>query len=243
MITAEEKKPKVFHLRQDVEEELAREPTLNATTIGIALEDGVVTLSGNVASHAEKIAAERAAERVRGVRAIVSHLKVDVPKSVQPADAEIARAAVHTLSWNALVPADRVKVEVESGWLTLQGEVDWRYQKKAAYDAVCNLRGVKGVSDNVSIKPATIPAPTKAHIEAALRRRFGARMGHVAVETRGDHVTLRGTVNSLAERTEIEQAAWTTPGVCQVNNNLSVAKSKPRRVRVRSMASRRAQEE
>jgi osmotically-inducible protein OsmY len=225
--TAEDRKSEA-QLRLDVEEELGCEPSVDAAAIGVAVEDGVVTLSGHVASHAEKVAAEHAAARVHGAKAIVSKLEVQLPGYTQPADEEIARAAVDALSWNALVPPDRVKVEVEKGWVTLEGNVDWRYQKNAAYEAVCNLKGVKGVSDKVCIKPATLSTSVKAHIEAALRRRFGATQHHVAVETSGDHVTLRGTVNSLAERDEIERAAWTTPGVCHVNNNLSVVSARAR---------------
>jgi osmotically-inducible protein OsmY len=212
-------------LRQAVEEELGCEPSVNAIAIGVAAEDGVVSLSGHVASHAEKIAAEHAAARVHGVKAIVSELEVRLPDASHSSDEEIAQAAAQTLSWNTLVPADRIKIRVEHGFITLEGDVDWRYQKTAAYNAVCNLRGVRGVSDRVAVKPKTISTEVKAHIEAALRRRFGPRTSHITVEASGDHVTLRGAVGSFAERTEIERAAWTTPGVCHVNNNLSVVSS------------------
>jgi len=215
-------------LRHEVEEELGCEPSVDAVAIGVAVDDGVVTLSGHVASHAEKIAAEHAAARVRGVKAIVSELEVKLLDSSQLTDEEIAQAAIHALSWNTLVPADRIKVWVEHGWITLEGDLDWRYQKTAAYDAVCNLKGVRGVRDRVVIKPAAISTAVKAHIEAALRRRFGARKSHITIESSGDHVTLRGAVSSLAERAEIERAAWTTPGVCHVNNNLSVIRSRAR---------------
>jgi osmotically-inducible protein OsmY len=213
-------------LHQDVEDELGCEPSVDAVAIGVAVEDGVVTLFGHVASHAEKVAAEHAAARVRGARAIVSELEVKLPDVSRSTDEEIAQAVIHALSWNTLVPADRIKVRVEHGWITLEGDVDWRYQKTAAYNAVCNLKGVRGVSDRVTIKPTTISTAVKAHIEAALRRRFGTRKSHITVETSGDHVTLRGAAGSLVERAEIERAAWTTPGVCHVNNNLSVVSSR-----------------
>ena len=218
-------------LRHEVEEELGCEPSVDAVAIGVAVDDGVVTLSGHVASHAEKVAAEHAAARVRGAKAIVSDLKVKLPDSTHATDEEIAQAAIHALSWNTLVPADRIKVRVEHSWIALEGDVDWRYQKNAAYNAVCDLKGVRGVSDRVAIKPATISTAVKAHIEAALRRRFGTRKSHITIETSGDHVTLRGAVRSLAERAEIEKAAWTTPGVCHVNNNLSVVSSRARSAR------------
>ena len=230
MATAIEMKS-AARLRQNVEEELGSEPSVNAVAIGVAVEDGVVTLSGHVASHAEKIAAERAASRVRGVKAIVSELEVKLPDSSHLTDEEIAHATMHALSWNTMIPADRIKVRVEHGWITLEGDVDWRYQKLNAYKAACSLRGVRGVSDRVVIKPMSVSTTVKAHIEAALRRRFGTRKRHISVETSGDHVTLRGAVSSLAERAEIERAAWTTPGVCQVNNNLSVVSSGARTAR------------
>jgi osmotically-inducible protein OsmY len=209
-------------MRQDVEQELGCEPSVDAAAIGVAVEDGVVTLFGHVASHAEKMAAEHAAVRVRGVKAIISELEVKLPDSSHFTDEELANLAVQSLSWNTQIPADRVKVRVEHGWITLEGDVDWHYQKTAAYNTVCNLKGVRGVSDRVVIRPSTISTTVEAHIEAALRRRFGTRKNHITIETSGDHVTLRGAVSTLAERAEIERAAWTTPGVCHVNNNLSV---------------------
>lgn len=227
MISAAEMKF-AARVHQDVEQELGCEPSVNAAAIGVAIEDGIVTLSGHVASHAEKIAAEHAAARVRGVKAIVSELEVNFPDSSLLADEEIAKVAIQALSWNTQIPADRIKVRVEHGWITLEGDVDWHYQKTAAYNAVCNLKGVTGVSDRVAIKPTTVSTAVEAHIEAALRRRFGTRKNHIAIETSGDHVTLRGAVGSLAERAEIERAAWTTPGVCHVNNNLSVTRSRAR---------------
>jgi len=222
MIDADEMKSQE-RLRHNIEEELASEPSVDAAAIGVTLEDAVITLSGHVASHAEKVGAERAASRVLGVKAIVSELEVKLPAATQVTDQEIARATLNSLSWNTLVPPDRVKVRVENGWITLEGDVEWQYQKNAAYDAVCNLKGVRGVINKLAIKPLSVSTAFKTHIEAAFRRRFGTRMDHVTVETSGDHVTLRGAVASLVERAEIERAAWTTPGVCHVNNDLSVS--------------------
>ena len=209
-------------LRRNIEEELACEPSVNATTIGVAVEDGIVTLLGHVTSHAEKVAAGHAAARVLGVKAVVSELEVEIPVASQVTDEEIARAAVDSLLWNALVPGDRVRVRVENGWLTMEGDVDWHYQKNAAYNAVCNLKGVKGVIDDVVIRRSSVPTTVKTHIDAALKRRFGTRKNHITIETSGDHVTLRGTVASFADRAEIERVAWTAPGVCHVNNDISV---------------------
>jgi osmotically-inducible protein OsmY len=209
-------------LRRDVEDELATEPSLDATAIGVAVEDGIVTLSGHSTSYTEKLAAERCAARVLGVGAIVTELDIKLPASNRVTDEDIARAAMSALAWNSLVPRDRIKVQVGSGWITLEGHVDWHYQKAAAHDAVCHLRGVTGVTDKIAIRPASVGNAVRAHIESALRRRFGARLDHIKIETRGDHVVLRGSVNSLSERAEAERAAWTTPGVCHVDNNLAV---------------------
>lgn len=209
-------------LRRDVEDELAAEPSLDATTIGVAVDDGIVTLSGHVASYSEKLAAERSVASVLGVGALVSELDIKLPGSIRITDEDIARAAISVLGWNALVPRDRIKVEVGSGWTTLEGDVDWQYQKVAAHDAVCHLRGVTGVTDKIAVRPASLCNEVKAHIERALQRRFGKQLNHIQIETRGDHVILRGRVTSVSERAEVEHAAWTTPGVCHVNNNLAV---------------------
>jgi len=209
-------------LRRDVEEELAIEPSVEATAIGVAVEGGMVTLSGHVSSYSEKLAAERCAARVSGVRAIVSELDIKLPGSNRVTDEDIAQAATNALASNSQVPRDRIKIEVGSGWITLEGDVDWHYQKTAAHDAVCHLRGVTGVTDKIAIKPASVGNAVKAHIQAILSRRFGKRLEHIKIETRADHVILRGAVASLSERAEIEKAAWTTPGVCHVDNNLTV---------------------
>ena len=212
-------------LRRNVEDELAAEPSLNAAAIGVAVKDGIVTLSGHVASYAEKLAAERCTAKLPGVGAIVSELDIRLPGSSRVTDEDIAQAAMSALAWNSLVPRNRIKVEVGSGWITLEGDVDWHYQKLAAHDTICNLRGVRGITDKIIIKPASVRNAVKAHIEAALRRRYGKDLNHIKVEARGDHVILRGTVPSLAERSEIERTAWTTPGVCNVDNNLGVKRT------------------
>ncbi len=212
-------------LRKDIEEELACEPSMDAAAIGVAVADGIITLSGHVASHAGKIAAERAVARVLGVQAVVTALDVKLPDSIQVSDEDIARAAIDALSWNSLVPRDRLKIQVSSGWITLEGDVEWHYQKTAAYNALCNLNGVRGVNDKIVVRPTSIRNVVKAHIESALRRTFGRRTNRITVETRRDHVILWGTVNTVAERAEAERAAWTTPGVCNVENHLSIAGS------------------
>lgn len=155
----------------------------------------------------------------------MTDLDVKLPGSSLVNDEDIARAAVDALSWNTLIPSDRIKVQVGSGWLTLEGDVDWHYQKSAAYSAVCNLKGVRGISNKITVKPVSIHDAVEAHIESALKRRFGKRRNRIRIETRRDHVTLWGTVNSIAESAEAERAAWTTLGVCHFENHLSVAGS------------------
>ncbi len=211
-----------IELRRDVEEELAMEPSVDATAIGVAVEDGIVTLTGHVTSYSEKLAADRCASRVWGVKAVVSEVDIKLPGSSRLTDEDIARTAMNVLTWNSQIPLDRIKIEVGSGWITLEGDVDWHYQKTAAHDAVSHLRGVTGVTNKIVVKPASVHNAVKAHIEGALSRRFGKQLDHVKIETRGDHVILRGTVGSISERTEVERAAWTTPGVCHVDNNLAV---------------------
>jgi VCBS repeat-containing protein len=210
-------------LRKDIEDELACEPSVDADALGVAAKDGIVTLSGHVSSYAEKVAAERAAARVLGVKAVVTEMDVKLPGSSRLTDEDIAHAAVNALSAHALLPGGRIKVQVGSGWVTLEGDVDWQYQKAAAQAAISHLRGVTGVTDHIVVKPASIRDAVQSHIEAALQRTFGGRTSHIRVETRRDHVTLWGTVASLAERSEAERAAWNTPGVCHVENRLSVS--------------------
>ena len=209
-------------LRRDVEDELTAEPSLDAAAIGVAVQERLVTLSGHVASYSEKLAAEQCAARVQGVGAIASEIDIRLPDGGRVTDEDIARAALNALAWNSSVPGDRIKVEVSSGWITLEGDVDWHYQKTAAHDAVCHLRGVTGVSNKIALKPTSVRNAVKSHIEASLRRHFGHPLPNIRIETRGDHVILRGSVHSLFERAEVERAAWTTPGVCHVNNNLAV---------------------
>ena len=209
-------------LKQDVIDELMWEPDINATEIGVAVKDGVATLSGSVESYHEKLAAERAAQGVFGVRAVVQEIKVRLPGSFQRSDEDIAKAAANALAWTASVPHDRIKVKVQNGWITLSGQVDWRYQRDAAEDAVCNLLGVVGVSNQITVKPSPKLTEIKTKIESAFQRNALIDARRIDVQVRGDRVILEGSVRSYAEKKEAEQVACSAPGICEVENRIAV---------------------
>jgi osmotically-inducible protein OsmY len=211
-----------LELKKKVEDELNWEPSVNAAEIGVAVKSGIVTLSGNISSYWQKFSAERAAARVSGVKAVVNELEVRLPTSSERTDEDIARAAVNHLNWAVSVPADRIKVTVSKGWITLAGTVEWNYQRVAAENAVRHLIGVKGVSNLIEVKPQVSKGEVKAAIEAALKRSAELDASRITVETDGDRVILRGTVRSWAERNEAERAAWKAPGVRMVDNRITV---------------------
>jgi osmotically-inducible protein OsmY len=209
-------------IKRDLEAELAWEPSVNAAGIGVAVNSGLVTLTGHVANFPEKWAAERAAARVAGVAAVASELEVRLGSSSERTDEDIARSALNSLNWNVSVPSYAIQVQVSHGWVTLAGTVDWRYQKKAAVRAVRNLIGVRGVSNLITVRPTVSAGSVKADIEAALRRSAEVDAARITVETNGDKVTLRGSVRSWMERQEAERAAWAAPGVGQVEDLITV---------------------
>jgi osmotically-inducible protein OsmY len=207
--------------------ELKWEPIIQAAEIGVAVKDGVVTLSGYVDSYSKKWAAERAVKRVSGVKSIAEAIKVRLPGAYRRDDEDIARSATSVLNWNFWVPHERVKVMVQNGQITLSGEVDWYYQKKSAEDAVRHLVGVVGVTNSITVKP---PVPTvkafevKNKIGDALKRnaRLLRDAEKIQVEISGNKVILRGSVGSWADYDEAEYAAYCAPGVSEVENNLRV---------------------
>ena len=213
-------------LQQDVSAELNWEPSVHAARIGVEVKDGVVTLAGQVDSYAEKWNAERAAQRVAGVKALTTELNVQLASPSTRTDGDIAESVENVLEWTSSLPAGAIQVLVEGGWVTLSGDVDWQYQRQAATDSVRYLMGVTGVSDQIGIKPSAtseLATTVKSDIEAALRRTSIADARKIAVEVHGSDVTLSGTVHSWDERDTATHSAWGTPGVRNVVDVMTLA--------------------
>ena len=211
-------------LQRDVLDELQYEPSVDASKIGVIAHNGIVSLTGTVASYAEQNAATHAAERIAGVKAVANETKVELPSMHQRDDADIAQAVLNAFKWHVWVPQDAIKVSVERGWVTLEGTVNSKFQRTSADDAVRYLTGVQGVINLISVKqPAINSSEVKIKIENALRRATELEAAHINVEVQGNKVVLRGNVRSWAERSDAERAAWAAPGVGQVEDNLTIA--------------------
>ena len=207
-------------IREDVLRELEWDPEIGSNDIAVAVKDGVVTLTGFVPSYWEMDAAEKAAKRVYGVKGVANDIEVKL--FWQRTDPEIARDAVHELQSHVSIPADQIKVIVKSGRVTLEGTVDWEYQKSLAKSAVKKLKGVTGVTNKIEVRPKVTPQEVKGKIEEALRRSAELDARRIIVEVEGSTVKLYGGVSSWAEREEAERAAWSAPGTTMVENHILV---------------------
>lgn len=209
-------------IKRDVEEELRWDPDLDATDIAVSVSKGVVALAGFVKSFMHKLDAERAAKRVMGVAGVANDLEVRLPDADQRPDPEIAREAVTAIKNRLPVSGDHIKPVVRNGWITLEGEVEWNYQREGAEDAVRRVRGVRGVTNAIEIKPRVTPSDIKRKIEEAFRRNAEVDASRIEVETRDGTVVLKGKVRSWAEREEAERAAWAAPGVVKVEDRIVI---------------------
>jgi osmotically-inducible protein OsmY len=210
-------------IQADVIRELNWDPSVAHEHIGVAVTDGVVTLSGTIPSYIEKSAAEKAAQRVAGVKAVVEKIEVRLPGAAKRGDEDLAKAIVNQFKWNVQVPEESVKASVEEGWVELTGQVEWDFQRTAAEKCIKGLTGIKGVANNVRIKSKNIQPETIKHkIEEALKREAEREARRISINVRGSTVTLAGNVRSFAEMEDARLAAWSAPGVTKVENNLHV---------------------
>lgn len=214
------KKDKDF--RVHVLDELDWAPDIDADDIGVAVSDGVVTLTGHVPSYAQKRGAERAVLRVAGVKGIANDLEVRLPDNHERSDTDITRAALQAIEWHTQLPADDITVKVEDGWVTLRGTVDRYSQASQAEQLVRDLMGVRGVRNELRVEKGPVPDDVRTRIRAALERQAGVEVEQIRLIVDGSTVTLKGTVPSWADRQDVERAAWAAPGVTEVNNELTM---------------------
>jgi len=210
-------------IQADVLEELKWDTRVRPNEIGVAVKDGIVTLTGWVDSYLKKMAAEEAAHRVPGVKAVANDIEVRLPGFAERTDTDLAAAVLNALRWDAAIPAGKVDVTVSQGWVTLKGEVEYAFQKRDAERAVRRLSGVKGVSNLITVKPQVLPTDLKQQIERALVRNAETDARRITVEVEGGKVILRGTVRSYAEKQAAEDTAWSAPGVTEVDNRIVIS--------------------
>ncbi|NDW05479.1 BON domain-containing protein [Jiella pacifica] len=209
-------------LRQDILDELEFEPSIEAAHIGVAVENGVATLTGHVPTYAQKRKVEEVVRRVKGVRGIAEEIEVRPLGSHRTADDEIARRSLNVIGWNTMIPDDKVQVKVENGWVTISGTVEWQYQRNAAAEAVRDLDGVLGITNMIEVAPHATSADVKKRIDEALKRNAEVEARAITVSVVDGTVKLEGHVHDWAERTAVERAAWSAPGVKAVNDHLHI---------------------
>ncbi len=209
-------------LQRDVVEALKWEPLLSGAELGVTAKDGVITLLGHVDTYPKKLAAERAAKSVFGVGAVAEEIEVKLGMANRKTDTEIAQAAITALKWCNSVPDERITVSVENGWVKLEGDVEWQFQKDEACHEIEDINGVKGVTNLINVQPELKPIEIKDKIQRALQRSATVDASNVVVDVNGSLVTLKGTVRSWAEREDAENAAWAAPGVSKVNDLILV---------------------
>jgi len=209
-------------IQQDVINQLKWNPLLNASEIGVAVKNGVVTLSGRVDTYLKKMEAEREAKKVFGVKAIAEDIQVGISAPYKKSDSEIAEAVLNALKWHTSIQEQTIKVKVEEGVVTLEGEVEWGYQREAAKTAIMNFAGVRNVINNINIKPKVTPSDIKQKINSAFHRSANIDSNKIHADVFGSKVILKGKVRSFTEKEDAEDAVWAAPGVLAVENNLEV---------------------
>lgn len=211
-----------INIQADVQAELRWQPFLQDSAIGVAVKDGIVTLSGKVDAYSKKLAAENAAKKIAGVKAVVEEIEVGIPSGTEKTDKELAAAVWNALRWHVAVLQDKIKISVENGVVKLEGEVDWAYQRNSARSAVENLEGVRSVINLITVKPAVSATDIQNKIRAAFLRSATVDAKNINAEVVEGRVTLRGFVRSLSEKEDAETAAWAAPGVTRVNSLLEI---------------------
>jgi osmotically-inducible protein OsmY len=210
-------------IERDVKDELQWDPDLDVTNIAVSVKDGVVTLAGYVKSYTDKYEAEAAAKRVASVRAVANDLEVRLPSVDERPDPDIARDAVAAIKSQLPISSEHIKVVIKNGWVSLEGQVEWQYQRQTAEKAVRRIKGVKGVSNLIQLRPRAQPEDIKRKIQEAFKRNAEVDANRIMVETNGSEVILKGTVRSWVEREEAERVAWSAPGVTKVEDRIAVS--------------------